>query len=209
MRIGIGLGTNADPARAAAEAVRQARRGVDRPALALVLGGIGLDQKRLNAALRGLIDPNIMIGGSSYAEITPAGVTRNSVAVLFLDFDGLKPRIVKMEHAPDQNETGLKLAEALGTAPRGGAPLGFIFSSYAVPVKRGEGWLRVFQKWAPGCSWFGGYYCGDYDAGLGGASVQTYQYGPGRPEISKRLFLGRFVLMRESPNALLALAASF
>ncbi len=42
--IGIGLGTGRDPAKAARDAVRQARKAVPRPSLALVFAGIKLDQ---------------------------------------------------------------------------------------------------------------------------------------------------------------------
>ena len=90
MKIGIGRSTAKDPAKAAAEAVRAAKRTVPSPDVALVFGSIRYDQKKLHAALAREIDPAILIGGSSYAEITSAGAAKGSVAVLLVEEKSLK-----------------------------------------------------------------------------------------------------------------------
>ncbi len=81
MKIGIGHSIEKDAAKAAREAARQAKKAVPEPDLALAFGSIEHDQKALHAALCEEIDPEILIGGSSYAEASPLGVVKGSVAV--------------------------------------------------------------------------------------------------------------------------------
>jgi hypothetical protein len=66
MRVGIGIARDQDPALAAAKAVRHARRGVQRPDLALAFGGVRLDQRRVHQGLCEALDPRMLLGGSSY-----------------------------------------------------------------------------------------------------------------------------------------------
>ena len=117
MRIGIRLGTGKDPAKAARDAVRQAMKAVPRPSLALVFAGVKLDQKKVHAALCRVLDPAILVGGSSYAEITPAGVSKNSVAVLLLDYPQAGFAFAGSCIGKDPAGAGERMADALGPPP--------------------------------------------------------------------------------------------
>lgn len=163
MRIGIGLGTDSDPARAAREAVRQAKTGVPRPSLALVFAGVKLDQKKVHAALCRELDPGILIGGSSYAEITPAGVSKNSVAVLLLDYPQASFAFAGSRIRKDPAGAGERLAGALGPRPER-RQLGLVLSG--VGDGRDDHLLRALHAGLPGAAIFGGVPSGDHDAGM-------------------------------------------
>lgn len=86
MRIGIGISLNSNIREAAREAVVQAQRAVFKPNLALVFGSIHLQQDQIYAGLLDAgLDSSIVVGGSSYAEVSPAGVTYKSVTVLLAE----------------------------------------------------------------------------------------------------------------------------
>ena len=174
MRLAIGLGRSPDPRRAAAEAVKQALKTVPRPGLAIAFGSIHLDQEKVHKALCGLLDPAILTGGSCYAEITNAGVSKNSVAVLLLSAAGLKTSFSVSEAYKDCRKTGLELVK--GVKPAAGGPgLGLLFGSLATGYEQ----LMVDavgEKLGP-LPVFGGLTCGDYDLGMNHPDFWTnYQY---------------------------------
>lgn len=188
MRIGIGLSLADDSAKAGTEAVRRARKTVPRPDLALVFGSIHHDQRRLHAALcRALPDPSVLMGGSSYAEVTNAGVSKRSVAALLLSWKGSPVSFAdaKVEEASDA--TGAALARALGTAD-GGRPLALLFGS----VGQGR-MMGGLIEGLGGIPVFGGMCCGDYDLGLSHPDFWTnYQYcGPRLERLASRAALIR------------------
>ncbi len=87
MKIGIGVSLNSNAREAALEAVGQARQAVSDPTLAVVFGSIHLQQDQVYAGLiEAGLDPSILIGGSSYAEISPAGVTYKSLVSHYMGF---------------------------------------------------------------------------------------------------------------------------
>lgn len=163
MKIGIGLSGGEDAAKATRDAVRQAKRTVPRPSLAIVFGGVRLDQKKIHAALRGLLDPSIIVGGSSYAEVTPAGVTKNSVAVLLLELPGAKFRFADSCCKKDPAAAGHAIADAIGSLS-GCRPFGLVFSGTS--EGRDDRLLRVLHDRLPGAPFFGGLTSGDHDAGM-------------------------------------------
>lgn len=191
MRIGIGLGLGPDPSAAAREAVRQAKKAVPKPDLALAFGGVRLDQRKVHAALCRELDPAVLMGGSSYAEITPAGVTKDSVAVLLLSLEGARIAFAGAPVGDDPAETGLALARALGR-PNGGVgrlPVGLLLTA----VKTGlEGQMlgRLAEKLGP-IPMFGGMTAGDYDKGLSHPDFwKNHQYsGPNITRTEARLAL--------------------
>lgn len=163
MRIGIGLAGGMDEAKAVRAAVRDAKRSVPRPSLAVVFGGVRLDQRKIHAALRGVLDPRIVIGGSSYAEVTPAGVTKDSVAVLLLDVPGADVRVADAPCKKDPAAAGHAIADAIGSV-KGRRPFGLVFS--AISDGRDDRLLRVLHERLPGAPFFGGLTSGDHDAGM-------------------------------------------
>lgn len=175
MRIGIGLGHGPDAERAAAEASRQALKTVPRPDLTIAFGGIRLDQRRIHRVLSSEFDASRLLGGSSYAEVTNAGVTKDTVAVLSLDWGGPAPRVAEAV-AGTSRRSGRALARSLSPVPASGRPLALYFGSVGegsendalVELRAGLGPVPLF----------GGMTCGDYDLGLGHADFWTnYQYG--------------------------------
>lgn len=166
MRIGIGLGRDVDAKRAAVEAVRQAKKAVPKPDLALAFGGISLDQKQVHAGLTSEIDPAVLIGGSSYAEITTAGVTKETVAVLLLSLDGATVSFAGAAAGEESSGAGRALGKALPSAPvsDGRLPVALLMTSFG--TGRENELLRSFSEAAGPVPVFGGMSCGDYDRGM-------------------------------------------
>jgi len=163
MRIGIGLGLGPDAVKAAATAVRQARKGVPRPDLAVAFGGTRLDQSRLHAVLKDAVGADRLVGCSSYAEITPAGVTRDSVAVLLMGLEGeFEPRFGETKEPPDVFTTGRRLGDAVGR-PTGRA-VALTFSTFRTGYENEM--LRGAAEALGPVPIFGGMGCGDYDRGM-------------------------------------------
>jgi class 3 adenylate cyclase len=163
VKIGIGLSAGADAAKAARDAVRQAKKTAPRPSLALVFAGVRLDHKKIHAALCEELDPKILIGGSSYAEVTPAGVTKNSIAVLLLELPGADFRFAGAPCSKDPAQAGEDIAKAVGLTPDR-CPLGLVFSG--ISDGRDDSLLRVLHARLPGTAFFGGLTSGDHDAGM-------------------------------------------
>ena len=175
MKIAIGLGLNSDPEKAAEEAVEQALKTVSKPGLAIAFASIHLDQEKVHKALCRYLDPAILTGGSCYAEITNAGVSRNSVAVLLMSGDGLKASFSVSEVFTDCRKTGLALAAGLPPFNREVQNLALLFGS----VKTGYEQLMldaVSEKLGP-APVFGGLTCGRYDLGMAHPDFWTnYQF---------------------------------
>ncbi|MBI3552025.1 MAG: FIST C-terminal domain-containing protein [Elusimicrobia bacterium] len=183
MRIGIGLSLDPDPRKAGAEAVRQAKETVPKPSLAIVFGSIHHDQKKVHAGVCSELDPRILTGGSSYAEITTAGVTKKSVAALLLDLDGVKPRFSNAEVGRDPRRTGRDLTKGLCVKLDGGLPLGLLFSSVATGYENET--IKSLTSCLGGVPVAGGMLCGDYDLGMSHPEFWlNYQYLG--PKLSKR-----------------------
>ncbi|HXS99193.1 MAG TPA: FIST N-terminal domain-containing protein [Elusimicrobiota bacterium] len=179
MKIGIGLGLDADPQRSAARAARDATRSVPRPDLTLAFGSIRLDQKAVHRGLAGELDAARLLGGSSYAEITNAGVTEGSVAALALSFEDAAPppRFAQVGICRSSREVGDALARGLGPAPSGGRDLALIFGSVA--TGRDNAALARTRSRLATTPLFGGMTSGDYDLGIGDPRFwDNSQYGP-------------------------------
>jgi class 3 adenylate cyclase len=178
MKLGIGVGTDGDPAKAARDAALQAKAAVPRPKLALAFGGIRLDQARVHAALREELGAEVLLGGSSYAEITPAGVTKDSVVVLLLDIEGLGVSFASTLVSDKPYETGRRLAAAAGKPSGAGLPLGLMFASISNGYENDA--LKALADGLGKVPIFGGLCCGDYDLGMSHPDFWTnYQYcGP-------------------------------
>ncbi len=174
MKIAIGLGSNKNPERAVAEAVKQALKTVPKPGLAVAFASIHYDQKKVHKALCRHLDPAILTGGSCYAEITNAGVSKHSVAVLLLSGEGLKASFSVSEVFEDCRKTGLALAEGL-PPDTGTKKLALLFGS----IKTGYEQRMVdaiAEKLAP-APVFGGLTCGQYDLGMSHPDFWTnYQF---------------------------------
>ncbi|OGR78150.1 MAG: hypothetical protein A2X32_01975 [Elusimicrobia bacterium GWC2_64_44] len=171
MKLAIGLGLHKDPAKAAEAAVRQALKTVPKPGLALAFSSIALDQAKVHKALCRHLDPAILTGGSCYAEISNAGVSRGSVVVLLLSDPELKAQFSVAQTSEDCRKTGLSLAEGVN-APAGRA-LSLVFGSISTGYEQ-RMVDAVAEKLSPV---FGGLTCGDYDLGMSHPDFWTnFQY---------------------------------
>ncbi|MDX6771150.1 MAG: FIST N-terminal domain-containing protein [Elusimicrobiota bacterium] len=176
MRIGIGLGHGPDGERAAAEAARQALKGAPRPDVAVAFGSIRLDQRRVHRVLSAEFDAKRLIGGSSYAEVTNAGVSKGTVAALALQWGGPQPRVATAPIGAPRR-TAKALVAALSPAPGAGRPLGLYFGS--VSSGRDNETLDGLRAGLGPVPVFGGMTCGDYDLGMKHPEFWTnFQYGP-------------------------------
>jgi class 3 adenylate cyclase len=184
--VGIGIAEHPDPSLAASRAVRQARRGVRRADLALAYGGVRLDQRRVHQGLCESLDPATLIGGSSYAEITSAGVARDSVGVLLVDFEGdARVRLATAPTAANPYATGQALARALSGPPHpAGHPLALIVSAISATGCESEA-LRALREGVGPVPVFGGMASGDYDLGTNDPGfLADHQYAG--PALSRR-----------------------
>lgn len=175
MKIGIGLGRGPDPESAARQAVKRALEGAPHPQLALAFAGIHLDQARVHAALREDLGHDILCGASSYAEITPAGVTKDSVVVLALELEGLGTTFASTPLDPKPYQTGIELAHRAGRPSGAGRPLALFFAS----INNGydTDTLRALTDELGPMPIFGGMGSGDYDLGLDHPDFWTnFQY---------------------------------
>jgi hypothetical protein len=70
------------------------------------------------------------MGGSCYAHLSNAGVSKDGLAVLLLGLDGARARFASQDIGADLRETGRSLARALPPAPDAPAsrPLALAFS---------------------------------------------------------------------------------
>ncbi|MFH2203903.1 MAG: FIST N-terminal domain-containing protein [Elusimicrobiota bacterium] len=191
MRIGIGLSRDKDCARAAAAAIDEALKAVPEPDLALVYASYHRDHEKVMEAIRAKVDPDVLLGGSSYAEITTAGVTKGSIAALLLSFDGAAVRVADVAAEPVPYETGKALAaKFLDWRPRAGSfPLGLMSTNFA--TGRENDLLKALRERLEKAPVFGGMSCGDYEAGSMHPDFwKSYQYcRDGLREKSARLAL--------------------
>lgn len=172
--VGIGLSTNEDPYRAAQEAVEEASRAVPEPGLAIAFASIHHDQEKVVAGLTSRLDPRILMGGSSYAEISNGGVTKRSIIVMLLAFDDVKVRIGDM---PSSGEA-LRDSSLMGEdGPF--RKVGLLVRSIA--DGSGLTMLREIKGGAGPLPMFGGLTSGDYDKGLASPDFwKNYQYVDGK-----------------------------
>ena len=175
MKIAIGLGRHKDPGKAAEAAVKQALRAVPKPTLAVAFASIRLDQAKVHKALCRHLDPAILTGGSCYAEITNAGVSRGSVVVLLLSGPGLKAEFSVSETSEDCRRTGLCLAGGVSGPGRAGRAVSLVFGSISTGYEQ-RMVDAIAEKLSP-APVFGGLTCGAYDLGMNHPDFwTTYQY---------------------------------
>ncbi|MFC1742494.1 FIST N-terminal domain-containing protein [Candidatus Riflebacteria bacterium] len=179
LNIGIGLSTLEDPYIAGVQAAKEARKGIDKPDLALVFASIHLEQKELLSGIRTQLDARIILGGTSYAEISNAGVTKRSVVIALLSFKEADVHFTHGELQSQEEELGKKLGSTLrnlckekglqdravafllrdiGKGNAGRANKGIFDTLGRLPI-------------------FGGIFTGDYDLGINHPEFWTnYQF---------------------------------
>jgi len=203
MQIGIGLGRGPDAAQAALEAARQAKQAVAKPDVALVFASTFLDQKAAHRALCAELDPNILIGCSSYAEISPAGVTQDSVAVLLLQLPGAKVSFAQTPVVSRPFEAGEDLASQLSLSGGATWPLGLMVTGISTGYENEI--LHALREKLGGMPVFGGVGCGKYNLGLSHPEFRKYFQYLG-PELAPH---GARIALLELPKKDAALAFGF
>lgn len=191
MRIGIGISLNPNPRIAALEAVGQARQAVPEPTLAVVFGSIHLHQEQVYAGLMEAgLDPSILFGGSSYAEITPAAVTYKSLAVLLVELPGASVRTISVPLQDDPQTMSKVLLDALGDWQPDANCLNIGLLLSAISAGRENEMLSSLRERLSQLAVFGGMTCGNYDLGMGHPEFWTnYQYCGGALQNYVRLAL--------------------
>ena len=174
MKLAIGLGLGKDPAKAAVQAVKQALRTVPKPDLAVAFSSIKLDQEKVHKALCRHVNPAVLTGGSCYAEITNAGVSRGSVVVLLMS-GGLKARFSVADATEDCRANGRRLAAGVGKPGARGRSVSLTFGSISTGYEQ-RMVDAIAESLAPNPV-FGGLTCGAYDLGMSHPDFWTnYQY---------------------------------
>ncbi len=165
MEIGIGLGQGPDGGRAAAAAARQAAEALPQADITLAFGSAFLDQEAVHKGLCAVVDPASLIGCSSFAEITPAGVTQGSVAVLRLKLPGARVTFADAAVGEAPARTGERLAQSLPPAAGEGMRLGLLATAVSTGYENDA--LRALERAQGRFPVFGGVGCGRYDLGMG------------------------------------------
>ncbi len=176
MKIAIGLGGPGEAGAAARAALDQTLRKVPKPDLAVAFSSVHLDQRKVHRELCRRLDPAILIGGSSFTEITNAGASKGTVALLLVS-GGLKTSLFSAAAGGDCASTGRDLAAAAAGA---GGDAAFLLSA----ITAGYDQLMVSELEARlKLPVFGGLSCGDYDAGMGAPAFwRCHQYCGGSLE---------------------------
>ena len=181
MKIGIGISLNNNAREAAIEAVAQASLAVSEPTLAIVFGSIQLQQDQIyDGLLEAGLKSSILFGGSSYAEISPAGVTQKSIAVLLVELPEANIRTVSVPLQDDPQTMSKVLIDALGDwqTDTNYLNVGLLFSSMS--AGRENEMLTSLRNSIGQLAIFGGMACGNYDLGMGHPEFWTnYQYCDG------------------------------
>ena len=185
MRIGIGLSRLKDAYAAGRAAVREAKRSVPHPDLAVVFGSVHFDQHRLHEGLCSELDPNIMLGGSSDGEISNAGVSTGSVVVLLVSLPGCRVSMFDSELEEKAGDTARSvLARFPKARPEPGPdriPCGLLWTGHHKDFQDNR-ILKAIRDVRPDLPVFGGQTTMDYDrAGLSDPDFwSTHQYQGGR-----------------------------
>ncbi|MBW7875830.1 MAG: FIST C-terminal domain-containing protein [Candidatus Cloacimonetes bacterium] len=173
----IGYSSHTLPYEAGKLAAQQALKAVPNPSLAICIASIHLDLQAVLQGVLELIPAKILCGGSSYAEISQAGVTKNSVVILLIG----EPILCGLTHASLDHgveKAGFSLGSSLKPLARDLKqfwPVGLLITSigrdgYSDPseaVYNGFGNLALF----------GGLTCGNYDLGMSHPDFWTnYQF---------------------------------
>jgi hypothetical protein len=178
VKIGIGISLHTDPRKAAVGAATQAKQAVNVPTLAIVFGSIHCNQDEVYAGLIDAgIDPSIIFGGSSYAEITPAGVTYKSVAILLLEIPGAAVKTVSIAHQEDPEIMSKDILNSLHswTLDNNSLNIGLLLS--AISSGRENEMLYSLRQKMNQLAIFGGMSCGNYDLGMSHPDFwKNYQY---------------------------------
>ncbi|HVC09467.1 MAG TPA: FIST N-terminal domain-containing protein [Elusimicrobiota bacterium] len=187
MNIGIGVGYGPDAAKAARDAAREAKKGVKKPDLALAFCGVNLNQKKAHRALCRELDAKVLVGGSSYAEISPRGVSENSVAVLLMTLDGGKVSFAQAPVGDDPRKIGEELSRRLRRQLPGSAALGWLVPTSSNGYENEA--LKAVNVAGEKFPLFGGMPCGKYDLGMSHPEFRRqYNYmGPALAENGARL----------------------
>jgi len=181
MRIGIGLSRLSDGYEAARAAVRDAKEAVPEPTLAIVFGSIHFDHARVHEGILSEVNAAVVTGGSSYAEVTNACVTKNTVAVLLVSFSDAAVRFVDVELSENSAKTGEALAQALCekidtcSVKKETVPIGIFIGSFG--DGRENEVLAALRRLSPGMPVFGGLASSNYDLGMSHPEfMKNFQY---------------------------------
>ncbi len=179
MKIGIGVSLNPNGRNAAIDSVNQARKAVPTPNLALAFGSIHLNQNDVYSGLIDAgIDPAILIGGSSYAEISTAGVTFESVTVLLLDLPSAYIKTISVPLHDDPETMSRMVLDAIGDVQPGQENINVVFMLSEMNAGRANAVLQLLRNQVKNLAFFGGMSCGNYDLGMNHPDFwPNYQYG--------------------------------
>lgn len=189
MKIGIGVSLNPDSRAAAREAVAQARRAAADPTLAIVFGSIHLQQEDIYVGLMEAdIDPTILFGGSSYAEISPAGVTYKSVVVLLIELPEAKVKTISVPLQSNPQAMSDQILAALSEWRPETDQLNVGLLLSAISAGRENEMLVSLRQRINQLAIFGGMTCGNYDLGMSHPDFWTnFQYCDGARQQYVRL----------------------
>ena len=177
LKVGLGFSQLKDSFVAGVQAARQACRDIPEPTLAFVFGSIHQNQEELIHGIHTQISPARLMGCSSYAEVSPLGVTRGSVVVLALYLPGAHLQFAEVDHYRDEESLGEQLSQILSQNREKHTGMREILLAIRGIGDGREELLEVLWKRLGAVPIFGGLSCGDYDLGMSHSDFwNSHQY---------------------------------
>ncbi len=180
-RVGIGASALQDSYLAALQACDQALQDCPEPQVAIVFGSIFNNQEAVLRGLNQKLPAEIILGGSSFAEISTAGVSESSVCVMLLSIPGGSFVRSKAGLQDNSLDVGRKLAQ--GLKYNMSRPVGLMFGSNGVHHGCEGLYLQGLEEGLGCIPVIGGATSGNFLLSMNDPEILVnYQYGGGSLE---------------------------
>jgi len=183
--ISVGVSNHEDSFKAGYQASDFALHRLGRsPKLAIVFASIHFDQDKVIQGVSNVIDKKMIIGTSSYAEISNLGVTRKSVVIFLCAMDDVSLQLNHTRLQGIQEKIVNKLLSPMNLHtlnPDLNHSLGLLFRTAGEPVENGL--IEGIQENFPRMILFGGMGSGDFDRGIHDSNYwKSYLYIDGQKQ---------------------------
>jgi hypothetical protein len=177
--ISIGVSNIEDSFKAGHQASLTALQRLNKsPSLAIIFVSIHYDQDQIIKGITSVIDKNIIIGASSYAEISNLGVTYKSVVIFLCTMDNISLQWNHSGLNDIQDQIAHKLLAPMNLSSSNldqYHSLGLLFRTAGEPVENEL--IQGIKNRFSSMMLFGGMGAGDYDSGIDNPNYwKSYMY---------------------------------
>lgn len=177
VQVGIGISYLQDSFVAGVQAAREACQQIDKPTLVLAFGSIHHNHQELHKGICTQVDSKVLLGSSSYAEISPVGVSRGTIVVLGLYLPGARANFGQVHDYTTEENLGAELSRSLGNEALGSQDFYNLLLTLRGIGTGGEEFLNILQRIVGKAVIFGGLAGCDYDLGMSHPDFwKSYQY---------------------------------